>query len=89
MDAYSVFIFFLFCLFAGVFSYGTINPSYFGEGILLDKYEQNGTMFVMFDERTLIIPPKYAKAMTIGQQYSYYYKDGVIISIKIPYDTGL
>lgn len=74
------------CLYFYGLSTGGINDE---TGILLSKYEANGTYYVEFPRETYTIGAKYYNAMQVGQQYNVQGNYGNITDVDIPYNEGL
>ena len=65
-----------------------VHDKRYGSGILLDKYEADGTYYTVWPTEALKVEPKIYPALNVGQQYGYYTTDGFVVDVWVSYDQG-
>lgn len=73
----------------GFLADASIHDKRFMDGLLLDKYEVNGTYYTVWPTETLEVHEKFYLVLVKGQQYGYYTTDGVVVDVWGPHDEGL
>ena len=73
----------------GLIGDAVVHDKRFMDGILLDKYEVNGTYYTVWPTETLEVTEKFYPVLVKGQQYGYYTTDGVVVDVWGPHDEGL